>query len=403
MFMCAQTVVNFTMGTELLLTDPKPLTELYPHLEDGERPFTVGFSTIETFRNYPAGDVEQSSGLQTEINLVANQRLDNVKLVLNKRYYVKRGAQVDLEALMRNTSGGGVMMNDPEKDVKTIETNDVTSSSYVEHDRLATEFDDLVGSFTPGQLAAGGGKEAQGPGAMNQMASTAGAVQDYAIQIFVETWIEPVLRQLVKLIQMYETDEVILTLAAESADMLQRFGKDEITDDVLHQDLAINVDVGMGNTDPVRRVERLIYGVNQAIAIPGMQDRIKGPQITDEIFASLGYKDSGRFFLNNEEYEKLKAETPEQDAPDILVKKMELEIRREDNQLRDKREVEKREQDGEIRMRDIAARENVSMEQLYTNLEIATKKDKTQRDTKAADANNVVADIRQKQRTGSAS
>ena len=141
-------LMYWTMGTELLLTDPIPLTEAFPHLREGERPFTIGFSTIEAFRNYPSGDVEQSAPLQEEINTVANQRLDNVKLVLNKRYYVKRGSQVDLDALIRNVPGGGVMMNDPENDVKTVETKDITSSSYQEQDRLSTEMDELVGSFS---------------------------------------------------------------------------------------------------------------------------------------------------------------------------------------------------------------------------------------------------------------
>jgi hypothetical protein len=392
--------VYWTMGTELVLTDPVPLTELYPHLEVGERPFVVGFSTIEAFRNYPAGDVELSGGLQEEINTLVNQRLDNVKLVLNKRYYVKRGAQVDLEALMRNTAGGGVMMNDPEKDVKTVDTNDVTSSSYIEQDRLAGEFDDLVGSFTPSQVNQGKGA-AQTDGGLEQLSSKAGSVQDYGIHIFNETWTEPVLRQLVKLIQMYETDEVVLMHAADQAQLMQRFGTDEITDMMLRQGLTVNVDVGMGNTDPVRRVERLLFGVEKAVQIPGMVDRVKGPQITDEIFASLGYRDSGRFFLTDQEYEAKIQESPPQENPEIQIKREELQIRKEDNAARDAREIAKNQQDGEIRMRDIAAREGVSMEQMYTQLKIADDSNQTMRQTTAVNANNKVAELSVKRKTGS--
>ena len=138
-------VVYWTMGTELLLTDPTPLREEYPWLREGERPFVIGTATVEAHRNYPSGDVEQASGLQEEINSVANQRSDNVKLVLNKRHFVRRGSQVDLDALVRNVPGGGVMMNDPDRDVKIVSTPDVTGSSYREQDILASEFDDLVG------------------------------------------------------------------------------------------------------------------------------------------------------------------------------------------------------------------------------------------------------------------
>ena len=392
--------VYWTMGTEILLTNPIPLIEMYPNLEEGERPFVVGYSTIEAFRNYPAGDVELSSGIQEEINTLANQRMDNVKLVLNKRYYVKRGAQVDLEALMRNTAGGGVMMNDPESDVKTVDTPDVTSSSYVEQDRLANEMDDLVGSFSPSSVQQSKGVN-ETVGGMDSLKATAGAVQDYGIAIFNETWTEPVLRQLIKLIQRYETDAVILTHAADAAQLYQTFGTDEITDQMLRQDLTVNVDVGMGNTDPVRRVERLVYGIQQAVAIPGMVDRIKGPDITDEIFASLGYKDAGRFFLTDNEYEAKIKEAPPQENPEVALKREELQIRREDNKMRDTREINKSAQDREIRMSDIAARESVSLEQLYTQLKIEDDRNQTTRQTTAVNANNKIAELAVKRKTGS--
>ena len=76
-------LVYWTMGTELLLTEPEKLIDLYPHLLAGERPFTLGFANIETHKNYPAGDNELAAPLQLEINEVANHRLDNVKLALN--------------------------------------------------------------------------------------------------------------------------------------------------------------------------------------------------------------------------------------------------------------------------------------------------------------------------------
>ncbi|HEY4723416.1 MAG TPA: hypothetical protein VII92_16295, partial [Anaerolineae bacterium] len=98
----------WTLGTELVLTDAEPAHKMYPQLLPGQRPFVFGFSTVETHRNYPAGDVEQTTGLQEELNIIVNQRIDNVKLALNKRYYVRRGSQIDLDALIRNVPGGGV-------------------------------------------------------------------------------------------------------------------------------------------------------------------------------------------------------------------------------------------------------------------------------------------------------
>ena len=57
-------IVWWTLGTELVLTDPMKLTEAYPHLKEGQRPFTIGFSNIEAHKNYPASDNELAEGNQ---------------------------------------------------------------------------------------------------------------------------------------------------------------------------------------------------------------------------------------------------------------------------------------------------------------------------------------------------
>lgn len=391
----------WTMGTELLLTWPVKVSEAYPHLARGERPFVVGFSTIEAFRNYPAGDVEQSAGLQEELNIIANQRLDNVKLVLNKRYYVRRGSQVDLDALVRNVPGGGVMMNDPDKDVKTVETNDVTASSYQEQDRLAVEMDELVGSFSPGSVQSNKNLN-ETVGGISMVQQTAGSVQDYGLRIFFETWMEPVLKQLVKLIQYYETDQTILTLAAKKSQMWLRYGISELTDDILRQDLTVRVNVGIGNTDPVRRVERLIFGVTQTASLPEMAGRIKAINVGDEIFGSLGYKDSSRFFMTDEEWEAEQQSRPDPGPPpEIQMKKEELQYRREDNQLRHQRELMRLDMDAQLGFAKLALEKELTMEKMYSMLGLEGRKLQTERDTTALRENVHLVELEEKRRTGS--
>jgi hypothetical protein len=369
-------MLYWTMGTELLLTDPVPLNQAFPHLQRGERPFTVGFSTIEAFRNYPAGDVEQASGLQQEINLVANQRLDNVKLVLNKRYYVKRGSQVDLDALIRNVSGGGVMMNDPEKDVKTIDTRDVTGSSYQEQDRLSVELDELTGTFSQTSVQSNQNLN-ETVGGMEAMQSGAGAVQDYGLRIFFETWAEPTLRQLVRLIQYYETDQTILALAQKKAELWQKFGIDEVTDELLRQELTVRVNVGMGNTDPQRRVEKLMFAVKNAAGLPKMAERMKSEDIADEIFGTLGYKNAVRFFRNDQEQKAYEQENPPQPPPEIKLQQEELKMHTKDNEARHQREVMKLEMEAQTRFAKLALEKNMKFNEMMQQLGLAQKKDAT--------------------------
>jgi len=377
-------MVFWTMGTELLLTDAVPLEELYPHLRPGERPFQVGFSSIEAHRNYPAGDVEQSAGLQEEINNVANQRLDNVKLVLNKRYHVRRGSQTDLDALVRNTPGGGVMMNDPKEDVVVVDTPDVTNSSYIEHDRLAVEMDELVGNFSQGSVQSNKNLN-ETAGGMGQMSQDANSVGDYSIQVFMTTWMGPVLNQLLRLVQHYETDEVVLSLAASQSDLWKRFGTDVVTNKLLTQNLTAAVDVGMGNTDPVRRVDRLVYGVTQSLQIPGQAERVKGGKITDEIFGALGYRDGSRFFMDDEEFKTYIEENPPQPEPDIAIKQAEVDMRTKENDMRNVRETDRLEMDRELGYAKLALEEGLRLKDLYQKLDIETMRDKTTREGKALD------------------
>lgn len=380
-------MMYWTMGTELLLTDPIPLREAFPHLREGERPFTVGFSTIEAFRNYPAGDVEQSSGLQEEINLVANQRLDNVKLVLNKRYYVKRGSQVDLDALIRNVPGGGVMMNDPEKDVQTVDTRDVTGSSYQEQDRLSVEMDDLVGSFSQTSVQSNQNLN-ETVGGMDSMQSGAGAVQDYGLRIFFESWVEPTLRQMVRLVQMYETDQTIMALAEKKAQIWQRFGIDELTDELLMQELSVRVNVGVGNTDPQKRVEKLMYAVKNAAGLPEMGGRLKSSDVADEIFGALGYKDATRFFRNDEEQKQFEKENPPAPPPEIAMQQAEQKMHEADNKARHQREVMKLEMTAELGFAKLALEKGYKLDDLKQQLGMAQMADKTARQKVALD--NVV-------------
>jgi len=114
--------VFYTLGTQLLLSDPLPIREVYLH---GIRPYVMGFSNIETHKLYPAGDPELEEGLQQEANDISNQRIDNVKLAMNKRYFAKRSANVDWRSLKHNVPGSITLM-DTVNDVKVEQTPDVT-------------------------------------------------------------------------------------------------------------------------------------------------------------------------------------------------------------------------------------------------------------------------------------
>ena len=297
----------YTAGTQYLLTNPKQLTEIYPHLRDGERPYVMGSSMIEAHRVHPSSLIELTQDLQTAANDIANQRSDNVQLVLNKRYHIRRSANIDINALKRSVPGGSVMMDDPVQDVQIVNTPDVTASSYEEQDRLNVDFDDIAGTFSQATVQTNRNMN-ETVGGMEMLSSDANAQIEYMIRTFAETWVEPVLRQMIRLEQYYETDDVILEVAVNKAaeeggigaEIFQRFMGDD-ADELLRNEMTIGVNVGIGATDPVKKIERLLIGIRTLGDVnPDIIAYLNQNEITKEVFGALGYKDSTRFIEEKE-------------------------------------------------------------------------------------------------------
>jgi len=278
-------------------------------------------------------------GTQREINEVANQRLDNVKLVLNKRWLARRGSNVDLQSITRNVAGS-VTLADNLDDVRPVEFNDVTGSSYQEQDRLNVDFDELVGTFSASTIQTNR-RMNETVGGMAMLRGGVNSLVEYVLRTFAETWVEPVLRQLVKLEQAYETDEVVLGLAAERAQLFQKYGVNEITDELLNQELTVSVNVGMGATDPLTKMQNFGQALNmigQFMATPAAM--ILDPmEVSKEIFGRLGYKDGQRFFQQQGQPGQPGqpgAQDPEKQQMAQAIQQMQQELQKKQQQLADK-------------------------------------------------------------------
>ena len=331
--------VFYTLGVHQLLSNPVPLKQEYLH---GLRPYTMGVCQVEAHRLYPSGVARLGREIQGEINNNANQRADNVSFAMNKRYFVKRGKRVDLRSLIRNVPSSVTLMDDPEKDVNVIDTPDVTNSAYLEQDRLNLDFDDVTGSFSQSSVQANRNLN-ETVGGMNILTANANKVDTYQLRTFIETWVEPTLRQLAQLEQQYETDAVILSLAGRKAKLFQKFGQDAVTDQLLIQNLTLRVNVGLGTTSPTEQVNRFLWGLRQLreILADGTLEKygMKIDEVMKEIFGKLGYKDGRRFFTNGEEdpvithlksvVQELQRSLEQKQDPaitDAMVRKMNAEI-----------------------------------------------------------------------------
>jgi hypothetical protein len=290
----------YTLSDVAMLTEPVPLTTVVRHLDAGERPYVMGCCVLEAHKAYPNGLPALGKGLADEANEISNQRIDNVKFVLNKKWFVKRGMDVDAAGLVRNVPGGVVMMNNPNEDVREITWPDVTQSAYEESNRVDNDMNELLGNFNPAQLLQGGNLNSPQRN-LHLLAQGTGSMVEYLLRTYTETFVQPVLRQLAKLEAHYETDEVVLALAAGKAQTFERYGIDHITDDMLDQNLSLRVNVGMGATDPTMKLQKFLLAMGSFTkmmheAPPGLDLK----EVGKEVFGHLGYADGTRFFQSDD-------------------------------------------------------------------------------------------------------
>jgi hypothetical protein len=288
----------YTLGGEHLLSQPKLLSEVYLA---GERPYVMGCSIIEANRTYPSSVCDLTRNTQAELNNVTNDRRDNVKYAMSSRYFAQRGKQIDLRSLVRNTPGSVTLMNDPQNDVKVISTQDVTSNSFAEQDRINLDFDDLAGVFSGSSVQANRNLN-ETVGGMNLMSQSANQLGQYQLRTFVETFVEPLLKKLVNQIIRFETDPTILAIAGGQSEIFQTLPFDQVTDEMLHGNMTVNVNVGTGATNPQTQVERFFFGMKSLLEVTGedMVQRLNFEEISKEVFGKLGYKDGDRFFTPSE-------------------------------------------------------------------------------------------------------
>lgn len=293
----------YMLGTRCLLTEPEPLEDT---VWFGERPYVVGTCVLETHKPVPTSLATLLRPLADEANDLMNQTSDNLKFILNKSWMVKRNANVDTAGLTRNQPGRVTMVNDVEKDVKEVSWPDLPKSVQDEKNRNDQDFDSLGGNFNPMMLQQTRSVR-ESYRTVNAVQSPAMMMTEYTLMTLIQTFMLPCLRQLVLLEQYYETDQNLLMMAGQKAQVLQRFGVSEITDAILEKRMSVNVNLGMGATDPTSKLQRLIQVLSMMSHLA--QKPVQGldlKEVFKELLALGGYRDGMRFLSAGQDPEKAK-------------------------------------------------------------------------------------------------
>lgn len=294
----------FSVGDQHYLTEPRPVQEVYPE-QFGERPLAMGYGNLEAHRIFPMSPAESWQQLQVETNDIRNLTLDAVKQNVMPITKVRRGRQIDLDQVKRRSSGSSILVTEP--DDVTWEPAPIIQQSSIEMKReLDLEFDDLAGQQNYGSVETNNalGKTL---GGLKLAAGAANAVQEMDVRVWIETWAQPTLEQVVRLEQYYESDAEILGICGQRAKLFKKFGISKIDDDLLEQQISVRVSVGLGAGDPMQRLAKFSQATQiiapllaQTKEFQSGQVEINWEAISEEVYGAAGYKDGGaRFFRDN--------------------------------------------------------------------------------------------------------
>lgn len=289
--------VFWTLGTDRLISDAIPVEEAYPE-QGGARPVVIGIGALEPFKIDPMSPVESWQELQREMNDLVNLRLDTLKQTIAPLAKVRRGRSVDIRAIQNRSPDTVVYMQDM-TDVEFDRPAGAASESYIEMEKLNADFDDQAGNFSTGSVQTNR-QLGETVGGMQMMMSNANALGEFDLRVWVETWVERVLRQLVKLEQFYESDDKVLAISAKRAKLMPRFGINQISDEMLTSQVAVSVDVGIGSSDPMISLQKFQQASQIVLGLlgQGAQMRMKQDAVIDEVFGKAGYKDAADRFFN---------------------------------------------------------------------------------------------------------
>ena len=286
-------------GGGQILEPPRPIREVYLH---GERPYVIGCVVLETHKTYPSSKVELTVDLQRAANQDWNTRFDNILLSLQPRQFVREGAAQDINDLSEFMPGRTVMINaakgEPLSNIVSWDRPPpVDGAAFQEQDRINLDWDDLTGAFSNTSVQASQLTQQSATG-MHLMSGEASGMNEYELRLFSETFVEPLMKLLIKVEQAYETDPVILAIAGKKAQLFQKFNISEITDELLNQSVTTRVNVGIGATNPQLKLRNFASGAQILGTIFG-QSAAQGAnfeEVSKEVFSLLGYKDGARFF-----------------------------------------------------------------------------------------------------------
>lgn len=325
---------TWTLKDQVLLSDPAPTEDVYP-AHRGIRPYIIGTDALEANVLYPQSHVDSWRASQDEINDFSNIRMDGARQSVYPVAKVKAGKGIDYKAVQRRDQQGIILVREVD-DVTFDRPTANVSGVDREVQLLSNDFDEIAGIFSQNSVQSNR-QIGDTVGGMQMISANANATSNFDLKCFVETWVEMVLSQLIMLEQYYEDDATLLAIAGSKAKLFQKYGIDEITDELLESQVTVSIGGGgSGASDPMQKLIRFksTFEIAQPMLVLAMQQgkaEVKFEEIFNEIFSQAGYKNGASRFI------QMKEEGEEPPVPPEKIKEimgMMQQLQQENEQLK---------------------------------------------------------------------
>ncbi len=222
-------------------------------------PIIMGSCLLLAHQFTGEGFPEPQEGPQESANATLNMRKDAVALTLAPHRIVSRYAGVDLQSLM-NARVGGVTLVDDINGVKEEQLRDVTQKAYME-----VESDDLMMQEMSGitnQRLGLPGSPGEKATVANISYTESGTKLDLFVGIVAETFFKDFFFLLAYMIQKFETDETVFSVANEKL-IKEEPGMSEIYDIDDFQE-QFTLQVGATNINKQLEIQQAMVAMDKA-------------------------------------------------------------------------------------------------------------------------------------------
>ena len=209
-----------------------------PYWRHKELPFIVQSYDRLPNEFYGKSAISLIHDLQHELNTQRNQRVDNVSMILNKMWKVRRGADIDEEELVSRPNG--VIKVNQLDDVMSFEQGEIPQSALQSEHMVNQNLQNALG--TTGVIRGADSKQDQTATEAMKKANSASLRFDVKIKLFDSTGIKRLARIMDLNNQQFINDNRLVKLGVDSTQNWKRVGPAELLGEFDYRPAGANVD-----------------------------------------------------------------------------------------------------------------------------------------------------------------